>query len=112
MARMKMVAPPRQAPASMRSPGTRRRSTSTMQRWRLSRRYSPIMLSARAGQSRPSRRVGSSKGTYRMTSIFLPASHLRIGSEARYLKVPLGGMAGTWSSPNTYRVRHFLSRSR
>jgi hypothetical protein len=65
-----------------------------MHRWRLSRRYSPIMLSARAGQSRPSRRVGSSKGTYRMTSI-LPASHLRTGSKARYLKVPLGGMAGT-----------------
>ena len=98
---MKMVAPPRQAPASMRSPGTPRRSTSTMQRWRLSSRYSPIMLSAWAGQSRPSRRVGSSNGTCRMTSIFLPASHLRTGSESTRMKVPLGGMAGGRSSPRT-----------
>ena len=57
---MKMQAPPRHTPASMRSPGTSSSSTAWTQYWMFSIRRSPIMDSARAGQSRPtSRSVGS-----------------------------------------------------
>jgi len=53
-ARMKIVAPPRQAPHSMRSPGTFRASMSRTQYWILSRRLMPIIVSAVSGQAVPS----------------------------------------------------------
>ena len=56
LAFMKMQAPPRQTPASMRSPGTSSSSTVWTQCWMLSMRRSPIIDSARAGQSRPTSR--------------------------------------------------------
>jgi hypothetical protein len=51
---MKIVAPPRQTPVSIRSPGTSSRITVSTQCWTFSMRRSPIIESARAGQSRPS----------------------------------------------------------
>ena len=40
MPRMNIVAPPRQTPVSMKSPGTLFETTSAMQDWRLSKRAS------------------------------------------------------------------------
>ena len=57
---MKIVAPPRQTPVSIRSPGTSSRITVSMQCWMLSIRRSPIIESARAGQSRPIARSSAS----------------------------------------------------
>ena len=53
---MKMHAPPRQTPASMRSPGTSSSMTAWTQCWMFSIRRNPIIDSARAGQSRPTSR--------------------------------------------------------
>jgi hypothetical protein len=46
MARMKMVAPPRHTPVSIRSPRTPRRITSSTQDWILSKRASGSMETA------------------------------------------------------------------
>ena len=57
---MKMQAPPRQTPVSIRSPGTSSATICAMQSWMLVIRRSPIIDSARDGQSSPlSRSVGS-----------------------------------------------------
>src|SRR5207249_2316749 len=61
-ARMKIVAPPRQTPVSMRSPGTFLRSTSSIHSCRLSSLFRPIIVWAPrgGGQSRPSTRTSGS----------------------------------------------------
>jgi hypothetical protein len=64
---MKMAAPPRHTPVSMRSPGTSSSSTRVTHAWRLSRRRSPIIVSASDGQSRPSARASRSKELWRMS---------------------------------------------
>jgi hypothetical protein len=57
---MKMQAPPRQTPVSIRSPGTSSSMICAMQSWMLDIRLRPIIDSAREGQSRPlSRRAWS-----------------------------------------------------
>jgi hypothetical protein len=59
---MKIVAPPRHTPVSIRSPGTSSRITVSMQCWMFSMRRSPIIESALAGQSRPIARISGSYG--------------------------------------------------
>ena len=60
---MKIVAPPRQTPASIRSPGVPVSSTSVTSAWRLSSRRMPIIVWAWLGQSRPLHRCSWSNGT-------------------------------------------------
>ena len=50
---MKMHAPPRQTPVSIRSPGTSSAMICAMQSWMLVIRRRPIIDSAREGQSSP-----------------------------------------------------------
>ena len=60
IARMKIAAPPRQTPVSIKSPGTPSSRTVSTHVRILANRLKPIIVWARAGQSRPSARIRSS----------------------------------------------------